>query len=294
MDGPGQVTSVYDLALIFRACFEHEDFRRYIGTRTARMPAQPPKDPNGFAIQNDNRLLLEYPGALGGKTGYTDLARHTFVGAAERDGRRLVVAMLGAEIRPVRAWQQTAALLDWGFSLARGASVGHLVAPGEAEKLMAPAPSPTPQVATAEAVVALPSQSQPSMVLVMVGVGAVAFGSAWVLAVRLSRRRGAGHRKWRAEEDTPALIGGTFGQGVGTESTAGTAEPAADQTADRTPAAMPPLAAGEASAAIPPAAGEASAAIPPSTAASPTATLPPAAASPTTTPATPLMGQPPP
>ena len=289
LDGPGQVTSVYDLALIFRACFGYENFRRYITTKNARMPAQPPRDPDGFAIQNDNRLLLEYPGALGGKTGYTDLARHSFVGAAERDGRRLVVAVLGAEIRPVRAWKQSAGLLDWGFSLARDASVGNLVAPGEAEKLMAPAPSPTPEVATAEAVVALPSQSQPSMALVIVGVGAVAFGGAWVLAVRLSRRRRTGHRQWRAEEGTPALVGATtvHGETVGTDGKTGTAETAAAQTADRTPAAMPPPAAGEASAALPsPAAGESSAAIPPSTASSPTATLPPA------TP--PLTGQPPP
>ena len=200
LDGPGQVTSVYDLALIFRACFGHEDFRRYLHTESARMPAQPPKDPNGFAIQNDNRLLFEYPGAFGGKTGFTDIARHTFVGAAERDGRRLVVAVLGAEIRPVRAWQQTAGLLDWGFALARDVTVGHLVAPGEAEKLMETPPSATAPVSAAPAAAdPLPSQSPPAMVLVMVGAGAVAFGSAWVFAARLSRRRHAGHRQWRAD-----------------------------------------------------------------------------------------------
>jgi D-alanyl-D-alanine carboxypeptidase (penicillin-binding protein 5/6) len=219
LDGPGQVTSVYDLALIFRACFEYEQFRRYIGTRTARMPAQPPSDPYGYEIQNDNRLLLEYPGAFGGKTGLETYAGHTFVGAAERNGRRLVVAVLGVVrdgARPLRAWQHSASLLDWGFSLKRGASVGRLVAPGDAEKLMAPPPSPTPEViGTAEAVVALPSQSQPSMMLVMVGAGAVAFGAAWVLAVRLYRRR--------RTVSTYVHAG-----------TPGTAEPAADQTADRT------------------------------------------------------------
>ena len=110
------------------------------------MPAQPPRDLNGYQIQNDNRLLFEYPGALGGKTGFTDIARHTYVGAAERNGRRLVVSVLGAEIRPVRAWQQGAGLLDWGFSLPRGAQVGHLVVPGEADKLVAP-PEPTPEPA---------------------------------------------------------------------------------------------------------------------------------------------------
>src|SRR5256885_370714 len=89
LDGPRQFTSAYDLALIARADFAREDFRRYDPTARAQIPAQPPKDPRGFQIQNENDLLTRYPGALGGKTGFTDLARHTYVGAAQRNGRRL-------------------------------------------------------------------------------------------------------------------------------------------------------------------------------------------------------------
>ncbi|MQA24444.1 MAG: D-alanyl-D-alanine carboxypeptidase [Micromonosporaceae bacterium] len=136
LDGPGQFTSAYDLALIARACFARDDFRRYAATERAKIPAQKPKY-RGFQIQNDNRLLFEYEGALGGKTGFTDLARHTFVGAAERDGRRLVVTLLGAERRPSPTWQQGAALLDWGFALPADAAVGRLVEPGEVERAAA-------------------------------------------------------------------------------------------------------------------------------------------------------------
>jgi len=131
LDGAGQFTSAYDLALIARECFQREDFRRYTATPRAQIPAQPPRDPRGFQIQNENLLLTNYPGALGGKTGFTDEARHTYVGVAERNGRRLVVALLGAEHQPIRTWQQGAALLDWGFATPAGASVGRLVAPGE-------------------------------------------------------------------------------------------------------------------------------------------------------------------
>jgi D-alanyl-D-alanine carboxypeptidase (penicillin-binding protein 5/6) len=134
LDGPGQFTSAYDLALIARADFARDDFRRYVGTKVAQIPAQPPRDPRGFQIQNDNRLLFEYPGALGGKTGFTDLARHTYVGMAERNGRRLVVTLLGAENQPLRGWQQGAALLDWGFAVPEGAAVGRLVDPGEVDR----------------------------------------------------------------------------------------------------------------------------------------------------------------
>jgi serine-type D-Ala-D-Ala carboxypeptidase (penicillin-binding protein 5/6) len=136
LDGPGQFTSVYDLALIARELFEREDFSEYIATERADIPAQ--KDARGFQIQNNNRLLFNYDGAIGGKTGFTSVARHAYVGAAERDGRRLVVTLLGAEAAPVRTWQQGAALLDWGFSLPRDASVGRLVEPGETTRVALP------------------------------------------------------------------------------------------------------------------------------------------------------------
>ena len=45
-------------------------------------------------LVNDDELLHRYPGTLGGKTGFTDAARKTFVAAADRGGRRLVVAMM--------------------------------------------------------------------------------------------------------------------------------------------------------------------------------------------------------
>ncbi|MEH0844265.1 D-alanyl-D-alanine carboxypeptidase [Micromonospora sp. CPCC 205711] len=138
LDAPGQFTSAYDLALIARACFADPAFRRYDATREAMVPAQPALHEKAFQIQNDNQLLYQYPGALGGKTGFTDLARHTYVGLAERGGRRLVVTLLGAEVVDKRGWQQGAALLDWGFGLPRDAAVGRLVRAGE---LASPAPA---------------------------------------------------------------------------------------------------------------------------------------------------------
>ncbi len=125
LDGPGQYTSAYDLALIARACFAREDFRRYIATRVAEVPAQPGKP--AFQIVNDNTLLDRVPGILGGKTGFTSLARQTYVGVVERDGRRLAVTLLGAETAPLGSLGEAIALLDWGFALPPDASVGQLV-----------------------------------------------------------------------------------------------------------------------------------------------------------------------
>ena len=139
LDGPGQFTSAYDLALIARACFANPLFGRYTRTERTQVPAQPALGKGGFQIQNENQLVFRYPGALGGKTGFTTLARHTYVGAASRGGRRLVATLLGAEARPLRGWQQGAALLDWGFSLPNDAAVGRLVDPQDVRQA-----SPTP------------------------------------------------------------------------------------------------------------------------------------------------------
>jgi D-alanyl-D-alanine carboxypeptidase (penicillin-binding protein 5/6) len=189
LDGPNQVTTAYDLALIARACFAMPDFLKYAQTKVAKMPPQPPKDKDGFQIQNDNMLLYEYPGALGGKTGYTDLARHTYVGAAERGGRRLLVTIMGAERKPVRGWQQGAALLDWGFSVAKGQSVGRLVRPGEATPPppRTPAPptaSPVPVQAVAGAV---GGSGRPVLVGAVALAGAVV--TIWLTVLVVSRRR---------------------------------------------------------------------------------------------------------
>jgi D-alanyl-D-alanine carboxypeptidase (penicillin-binding protein 5/6) len=189
LDAPGQFTSAYDLALIARACFADDAFRRYVATERAQIPAQPPADKTGFQIQNENQLILRYPGALGGKTGYTALARHTYVGAAERNGRRLVVTLLGAEARPLRGWQQGAALLDWGFALPPDASVGHLVGPAEATPTI-PAPASVDAAATGgppmvsdNLATAWRTRVLPMIVLV------VALAGTALLSVAVARRR---------------------------------------------------------------------------------------------------------
>jgi D-alanyl-D-alanine carboxypeptidase len=115
LDGPGMSSSAYDLALLFRVAMRDPLFAETVALRSIPFPgygAEP-----GFELSNANRLLARYPGALGGKTGFTQASRHTFVGAATRDGRRLVVVLVRGEQQPVPMWQQAAALLDLGFAL---------------------------------------------------------------------------------------------------------------------------------------------------------------------------------
>lgn len=107
LDGPGweTVTTPHDLAVILRAALAYP--------LIAQIMAQPSAEFPGRTLTNQNELLRRYPGDLGGKTGYTNLAQHTYVGAAQRGNRRLVVVQMYGN---GDLYGQAEKLLDWGFS----------------------------------------------------------------------------------------------------------------------------------------------------------------------------------
>ncbi|AGL19724.1 D-alanyl-D-alanine carboxypeptidase family protein [Actinoplanes sp. N902-109] len=195
LDGPGQFTSAYDLALIARDCFAKADFRTYALTKNTQIPAQKQLKKGGFQIQNENRLIFNYPGAMGGKTGFTKLARHSYVGAAQRNGRRLVATLLGAEASPLRGYEQGAALLDWGFSLPKDASVGKLVAPDGQDATGTAADEPAPARSAAPATKAAPAAARPAagtgpgMPLVAAAAVAIVLAATPLLLLLTQRRR---------------------------------------------------------------------------------------------------------
>ncbi|MGY1608895.1 D-alanyl-D-alanine carboxypeptidase family protein [Geodermatophilus sp. SYSU D00700] len=194
LDVAGQSSSPYDLALFFRALVADPVTAALLVTPTAQMPGVEGRS-TGFQIQNENPLA-DYPGGLGGKTGFTDAARHTFVTAAERDGRRLVVSVMGTERTPLRAADQAARLLDWGFTVpASLGGVGRLV--GSAAEVPAPSTTPAPAATpTAAAPVAAgptgrapaADDGPPALGGVALGAAAVAVVVATVIGVRRAVR----------------------------------------------------------------------------------------------------------
>jgi D-alanyl-D-alanine carboxypeptidase (penicillin-binding protein 5/6) len=111
LDGPGweSVTTPHDLAVIYRAALNYPLFAQIIHQSTALFP-----DGKGGLkqIASHDRLLPNYPGFIGGKTGYTNLAKETYVAMAQQGGRRLIaVLMYGSD----ELWDQGRTLLEWGF-----------------------------------------------------------------------------------------------------------------------------------------------------------------------------------
>jgi D-alanyl-D-alanine carboxypeptidase (penicillin-binding protein 5/6) len=126
IDGPGIAmwSTPHDLAVIFRSAMSYPVFAQITAQPTAVFPTKT----GDRVLVNQDEMLQRYPGMLGGKTGFTDLARKTFVGAAQRDGRRLVVAMMYGLVTDggPTYWDQASSLLDWGFAQDRNASIGAL------------------------------------------------------------------------------------------------------------------------------------------------------------------------
>jgi len=202
LDGPGQSTSAYDLALFAKADMATPLFPEIVSSVDVRVPAV---DGEGYIAANDNQLLYQYPGALGGKTGFTDDAGNTYVGMAGQNGRRLVVTMMHGTQQPRRQWMQGASLLDWGFALpATTPPVGKLVGSlAEATAATAqptvstgaPASSSAPDPATANASTDPPAEagdvgptsstSGTSTPLILAGIGVLIV----VLGVLLLLRR---------------------------------------------------------------------------------------------------------
>jgi D-alanyl-D-alanine carboxypeptidase (penicillin-binding protein 5/6) len=179
LDGPGMSSSAYDLALIFRAAMREPLFAETTALRSVPFPGY--ADHPGFVLYNSSKLLANYEGTIGGKTGFTEAARHTLVGAADRNGRRLVMAMMRGEQSPTPMWKQGAQLLSWGFDLpATTPAVGQLVEEAP------PPPAPPPTVSDSAAATTLALEPVPP--LLPIGLGAIAITGMVIGGLALRRR----------------------------------------------------------------------------------------------------------
>ncbi len=108
-------STVRDLATIFRYAMTNRVFRDVVQTKIgsvhSRSVVKKKVINRRIAVRNHNRLLWNFDGAIGGKTGYTHAAQRCFVGAVQRNGVTLIVAILGAR----ELWNDTRKLLEYGF-----------------------------------------------------------------------------------------------------------------------------------------------------------------------------------
>ncbi len=105
LDGENHYTSARDLARLAAYAMDMPEFREIASKKQYHDGTR--------AMRNHNRLLWQYDGADGVKTGFTKRSGRCLVSSAERQGRRLVVATLNAP----SDWSDHTQLLNYGFSL---------------------------------------------------------------------------------------------------------------------------------------------------------------------------------
>ncbi len=109
LDSDGHYTTAYDLALIAREAMKNEKFSEIVSTKTYSIPMQGEKWDR--ALKNHNKLLWNYDGCNGVKTGFTKKCGRCLVSSAERNGRELICVTLNAP----DDWKDHTYLLDYGF-----------------------------------------------------------------------------------------------------------------------------------------------------------------------------------
>ena len=110
-------TTAYDSALIMREAVQHPKFIELISTQTYEiMPTE--RQAEIRLLNNSNRMILPHTRfyderVVGGKTGFTNAARHTLATFANVGDIELIVVTMRGEARD--PYRDTSVLLDYGF-----------------------------------------------------------------------------------------------------------------------------------------------------------------------------------
>ena len=114
LDAEYHQSTAYDMAIITRYALSNAIFLEIINTPSKEVTSSR----TTYSITNKNRLLHEFEGANGVKTGYTGKAGHCFVGAARRDGMQLISVVFASGWGPrgkEQKWIDTKRILNYGF-----------------------------------------------------------------------------------------------------------------------------------------------------------------------------------
>lgn len=117
-------TTAEDLARIMRFCMQNDTFLSI--TRELSWNFTDLDGTRSFTVNNKNAFLNMMEGALTGKTGFTNDAGYCYVGALEREGKRLIVALLACGWPGNRTWKwsDTQTLMNYGLDTYHHETVG--------------------------------------------------------------------------------------------------------------------------------------------------------------------------
>lgn len=108
LPGENHYSSAYDLAVMTRAAMQVPEFAQIVQTQEHMVAWQ---DGRKLLVHNTNRLLREYPGAIGVKTGTTNEAGQCLIAVAEQNEKCVIVVVLKSRNR----FYDATVLLDYAL-----------------------------------------------------------------------------------------------------------------------------------------------------------------------------------
>jgi D-alanyl-D-alanine carboxypeptidase (penicillin-binding protein 5/6) len=102
----GQYSSAEDLAILFRRFIHDPVLVEIMNTKHYNFPG-------GRELRNHDRFLFTTDLAMGGKTGYTRAAKHTYVGRFGNGSNEIIVAMMQSS----KKWADLRTIVEKGFEL---------------------------------------------------------------------------------------------------------------------------------------------------------------------------------
>ncbi len=108
-------STAYDMALITAYALKNPEFINITNTPEIEVKS----DKRTYGLMNKNRLLREYEGANGVKTGFTGKAGQCFVGSAKRGEMQLITVVFASgwgNKGKEQKWIDTKSLLNYGFN----------------------------------------------------------------------------------------------------------------------------------------------------------------------------------
>ncbi len=110
LDGTLQVTTAKDLVRVSEVAMRNPVFAKIVGTK--QIVVRDVSGKSSHYLKNINQLLGSVPGVMGVKTGWTENARENLVTYLERDGKKVMIVILGSQDR----FGETKELIDWIFT----------------------------------------------------------------------------------------------------------------------------------------------------------------------------------
>lgn len=116
-------TTAYDIAIMSRELLKHPDIEKYLITYMDEVIVGKKKDGTQVMV-NTNKLVRDYQGTTGIKTGSTNEAGYCVSASAKKGDLHLIAVILGGETSKIR-FNEANQLLDYGFANYDSVSIGN-------------------------------------------------------------------------------------------------------------------------------------------------------------------------